>query len=78
MTALKNRPEELRATHPLAGLGDFSVRIKYKKNAEEFAELIAGPLRRFFSDIISDGDCAQSLAPRAATAHRKTRRWTGA
>ena len=31
MTALKNRREELRATHPLAGLGDFSVTSKYKK-----------------------------------------------
>ena len=55
-------------------------RAKYKKNAEEFAELI----RRFFSHDDDDDTAvsamatAQSLAPRAATAHRKTRRWTGA
>ena len=50
-----------------------------QKNAEEFAELI----RRFFNDddddtAVSAMATAQSLAPRAATAHRKTRRWTGA
>ena len=48
-----------------------------QKNAEEFAELIR-TVTTLFQRHISDGDCAQSLAPRAATAHRKTRRWTGA
>ena len=78
MTALKNRREELRATHPLAEKRDFSLMSKYKKcrgirraNSDRYVAFSLSSVA-FSATTSAMGSRHKSLASGAATTQRKT------